>query len=669
MRVSRPKVLLIGWDAADWQVIHPLLDAGLMPSLLRLIETGSMGNIASLSPMLSPILWTSIATGKRAYAHGIKGFIEPLPDRSGVRPVGTRGRRSKALWNIATQSDLRSVVCGWQASHPAERVHGAMVSNLFFIPPSNAAPEAWPIPDGSVEPPALAQDLSDLRVHPAEIEAPPIQQLVPRAAELDQTDPMVRNRLGFLAQRLAEVISVHAVATELLETQEWDFGAVYYECIDQVGHEFMRFHPPRMPSVSEREFEFYREVMTGIYRFHDLMLGRLIELAGPETHILIVSDHGFESGPRRPQGAVEPAKWHRPQGILVLAGPGIRSDERIEGATLLDVAPTVLTLLKLPIADDMEGKPLANAFEKPPAIERIASWDGVTGEDGRVATASDDENPESARAVLEQLIQLGYVAAPTGDVVRLVELAEAESEFNAAVSLGEAGRPRDAKEILLGLTARWPHEPRYWRALVQACLSAQTPEEAQPAQEALDRLEPGAPQTLVLKGVLAWARGDLEMCAAAFQAAEKIAPNDPMTQTYLGRLYLRQRKWADAERAFKRALSIDPDLAEAHYGLSVALPRQSFVEEGLDHGLLAVGLRHEFPEAHFQLGALLSRRGWFDRAVQAFEISLRMRPGFILAHRYLAGIYGRVGRSDLADRHRQEAARLMEARAAQPFVD
>ena len=668
-RDNSSRVLLVGWDAADWQMIHPLLDAGLMPNLQSLIEGGVMGNVASLTPMLSPILWTSIATGKRAYAHGVRGFIEALPDRSGVRPVGTHTRQCKTLWNIVSQSGRRSVVCGWQASHPAERVRGAMVSNLFSIPPGDATPQAWPIPEGSVEPHPLAENLAELRVHPLEIEAPPLQQLIPRAAELDQNDPLVRHRLGFLAQRLAEVISVHAVATELLETQSWDFGAIYYECIDQVGHEFMPFHPPRLPEVSERDFEFYREVMTGIYRFHDLMLGRLIELAGPDAYVAIVSDHGFESGARRPRGRVEPAQWHRPQGIFVLHGPGIRADETIEGATLLDIAPTVLTLLGLPVGEDMEGKPLVSAFEQPPEIERIPSWENIAGEDGRLPPELEEQDPKAAQAALRQLVELGYIAAPTDDVIRTVLLAEAEADFNVAVSLSEAGRAREAKEALGKLTSRQQDEPRYWRALAQACFAAQTPEDAAPALSALERLEPETPQAFVLRGVMAWAREDIEACAEAFHQAERIAPNDPVTQTYIGRLYLRQRRWPQAERAFRRALEVDPDSAEAHYGLSVALPRQNFVEQGIDHGLLAVGLRHEFPEAHFQLGALLSRSGWYERAAQAFEISLRMRPGFVLAHRYLSRIYGRIGRSDLAQRHREEAARLLEMRAPQPVAD
>ena len=325
-------------------------------------------------------------------------------------------------------------------------------------------------------------------------------------------------------------------APSLLENQPWDFGAIYYECIDQVGHEFMSFHPPRLPEISERDFQLYGEVMTGIYRFHDLMLGRLLELAGPDTYVLIVSDHGFESGDRRPRGPSEPAKWHRPQGIFVLKGPGIRTDARIEGATLLDIAPTVLTLLGLPVGEDMEGKVILSAFDESPQIERIPSWENVEGEDGRLPSEIEDANPAAAEAALGQLVELGYIAAPSDDVLRTIELVKSEADYNVAASLCEAGRLSEGKDMLAKLIARKPDEPqpRYWMAFAHACLAAQTPEDAAPALDALERTQPDAPQTLVLRGLLAWERGDMDACAQAFHEAERVAPDDATYANVLG---------------------------------------------------------------------------------------------------------------------------------------
>ena len=130
--MSEQKVLLIGWDAADWRVINPLLDQGLMPNLSALIERGTMGNLATLSPVLSPMLWTSIATGKRPYKHGVHGFTEPDPVTGAIRPVTNLSRKTKALWNILNQKELDSIVVGWWPSNPVEPLtRGVMVSNNY----------------------------------------------------------------------------------------------------------------------------------------------------------------------------------------------------------------------------------------------------------------------------------------------------------------------------------------------------------------------------------------------------------------------------------------------------------------------------------------------------------------------------------------------------------
>lgn len=91
------RVVLIGWDAADWKVITPLVDQGAMPSLAGMIDKGVMGNLATLRPILSPMLWNSISTGKRPYKHGILGFVEPDPQTGKIRPVSSTSRRVKAL--------------------------------------------------------------------------------------------------------------------------------------------------------------------------------------------------------------------------------------------------------------------------------------------------------------------------------------------------------------------------------------------------------------------------------------------------------------------------------------------------------------------------------------------------------------------------------------------
>src|SRR3954471_21426705 len=180
-----PKVLLIGWAAADWRFIRPLVAGGRMPHLAKLIAGGASGNLASLSPMLSPMLWTSIATGKRAHKHGIHGFTEPRPEGDGIRAVASTSRTAKAVWNILTQQGLRSHCVNWYASHPAEPIAGVCVSDRFAVtPPGPGLP--WPLAEGAVHPPELRDGLAELRVRPEEMDGSTLLPFVPGAARVDQ---------------------------------------------------------------------------------------------------------------------------------------------------------------------------------------------------------------------------------------------------------------------------------------------------------------------------------------------------------------------------------------------------------------------------------------------------------------------------------------------------
>ena len=167
------RVLLVGWDAADWQLIDKYVAEGAMPHMKQFLERGVRGNLKTLHPILSPMLWNSIGTGKRPYKHGIHGFTEPMPDGKGVRPSMSTTRKCKALWNILTQSGMTANVVSWFVGHPAEPINGICVSEMFqkvkLNPDDPQSTELSSLPDDCVPPASLRDELSPLRVHPAEL--------------------------------------------------------------------------------------------------------------------------------------------------------------------------------------------------------------------------------------------------------------------------------------------------------------------------------------------------------------------------------------------------------------------------------------------------------------------------------------------------------------------
>lgn len=703
------KVLLVGWDAADWKVINPLVDQGLMPSLDDFINHGVMGNVATLRPILSPMLWNSIATGMRADKHGIHGFMEPDPQNGGVRPVTSTSRKVKAIWNILTQRGYKSHVVGWFAGHPAEPISGISVSDLY---PYATGPldKEWPMPHGTVHPQDKCEIFANLRMHPAEVTEAAILPWIPLAGKIDQDKD---RGLQSFAKILSENCSIHNAATWILQNEPWDFLAVYYNGIDHFCHGFMHYHPPRLEWVPEERYQIYRDVVNGAYRFHDMMLDTLLQLAGPETTVILVSDHGFHSDHLRPRGIPKepagPAIQHRPFGIVCMKGENIKQDERIYGATLLDITPTILTMFGLPVGEDMDGRVLLQAFANPPAIQRIASWENEPGDCGMHPTDL-RMDPAAAQAVLQQFVALGYVQPPSEDQNKAAEIAVREQHYNLARVYLDSRRYSQALSLLEELAQKWPDEVRFQQHLAQCYTLLQRREEAKEILQALmtrdakpapkpNNNEEGAgakrtqasageantlerrddvaaqesqarrtprPWAEFLMGVIQFHEGEMEDALASLQRAEAADPRLPDLYLRIGETYLRLRRNDNAERAFLRALEIDGDSPEAHLGLAMVRLRQRRNEEAAEAALVAVGLQHFLPTGHFHLGVALARLGHRERAILAFETAATMLPGLLAAHRWLATLYVQPGGNpEKATRHREIYLQLRKRRQNQ----
>jgi predicted AlkP superfamily phosphohydrolase/phosphomutase/tetratricopeptide (TPR) repeat protein len=659
---SKRKVLLIGWDAADWEHINPLLEEGLMPTLDGLINRGVIANLATLQPILSPMLWNSIATGKFADKHGIHGFIEPDPINGGARPYTSTSRKCKALWNILTQSGLRSNIVGWWASHPAEPINGHVVTNAFGGVKFDPA-KGWAVPFGTVHPAEDGPALARFKVFPHELTSQHVLPFIPNAKEIDQEND---RRLQSFAKILSDAASIHAVATALMETQPWDFTAVYYDAIDHFSHAFMTYHPPRLPWIPEKDFELFKDVVKGAYRFHDMMLERLLYLAGSETTVILCSDHGFESGTQRPRGVPRepagPAAWHRQYGILVMAGPGIKKDERIYGASVIDITPTVLTGFGLPLGKDMDGRPLLEAFEVPPAVETISSWEEREGNAG-MHTANVQLDRDQAQELMQQFAALGYIEDPEADKEKQAVSAECEAKYNLARVHLWRNQPDRARPLLEDLVRLRPWEDRFLLHLAMCYFQCGYLRQAEQMISAIsDDGPPNNPTTMLLLAKIKLARGDFGTALQYLLAAEAMNPRSADVYTQLGDIYLRLLQWEKAKVAYEQSIVLDPDNAFAFQGLSTIYRRKGLNQETADMALRAVSLLHRLPFAHFNLGVAMARSGESDRAIVAFETALRFKPDLPNAHRYLGLLQQQGGDQAKADFHRQSARGIFQQR-------
>ncbi len=646
-------MLLVGWDSADWKIIHPMMDRGELPALKSLVEGGVSGNITTLEPQLSPMLWTSIATGKMAYHHGVAGFTEVDPTSGQVVPVSAATRKCRTLWEILGERGLKSHVVGWFATQGERDLNGCVVSNLFTHladPQPDQAPADWPKPPpGTYWPENLAAELDDLRVSPTELDPDQILRLfVPLAPEVDQSQD---RRLALLAERLAEAYTIQSAATWLMEERaDWDFMAVYFRAIDEISHIFMPYHPPRMADVSERDFEIYKGVVEMTYRAHDLMLQRLLDLAGPETAVLLVSDHGFHSDHLRPKYTPNvPAGitvWHRSQGVIAARGTGFRHDELIHGARLLDIAPTVLHWFGLPVGEDMEGRVLEEAFANKPPISSVPTWE-TTPLGNRRGTLTADES----RELLDQFVKLGYIDAISDDPSQAAADTLRENAWNMARACLYGGRFEQALPLLEDCHFGFPERSDHAQLLARCQLMLGLLDEAEATARTALATAGHRGGARLIQAAIALERDHKERAMELLEIVRVEDPEAPLLRHFLSLAYLALRKWPQAEATSRKILATDPTNVQGHLGLARCLLHQGRAADASEAALDAIAHDYANPRGHFLLGCALVAQADWENAATALRRAIQLGGPAAAANRMLATVSRELGDVDAADRH------------------
>jgi len=664
------KLLVVGLDGADWAIIDPLLEQGRLPNLQRLIRNGVRAKLLTISPMLSPVIWTTVATGVEPVRHGVMDFLIEDADGGASQPVTSAQRKVPAIWEMLSRSGVDVGVTAWWATWPADAVRGYLVSDRiayqlfgYRADPAEAQGKTWP--------PDLYDEIRQWIVPPESVEwervGPYLRGSRSREDEFDDED---RERLQGLQTLIASGETYIRIARELHEQFQPRFEAVYLEGTDTIGHLFMPFRPPLLPGIDPADFESFSEIVDQYYETADGYLGELLADRDEDWTVMVLSDHGFASDASRPRttdsriGHGAAADWHRRFGILILSGAHVRAGTRLEEASVYDIAPTILALFGQPIPQSWPGRVLGTVLDEEFLEQHPVRYrpdDPERDEIDRAAT----EDP-SAADLIRKLRTLGYVSSGSdrsesitarnnAGVALLSEgrFEDAESEFRA----GLAAEPGAAMlRFNLGVALRFQGRPDEASPLFEEAMNTPATLRMAGTQLAMIRLdqgdlaaaeellrtvlaaEPGASDSHNLLGRVLKRKGDLEGAREAFLHAADLDPDIAFPRNNLGNLAKESGQIDDAERWYLRAIEADPYFMGAYNNLALVYQDRGELQKALDLYDRALAKAPSNAELLNNVGSWYYASGDFEEARQLWTRAAAAAPNYPSPLNNLAGL-------------------------------
>lgn len=573
------RLIVLGIDGLDPDVVQMLIDEGKAPNFERLARDGVFGVMDSEPPLLSPIIWTTIATGRTPSEHGIGHFTTVDPLTGEEQPVTGSLRRVKALWNMFSGADKTVASVGWWATWPAEAVRGIMVSDhagYHFLMGDQADGSASG--DRVVHPQERAAEIDALLRGPDSLDVQRVREFVTLSEE-DEGQPFTfDDDLSHFKWALSTAESYRDIGLHLWDKDRPDLLLVYIEGVDSSSHLFGHLfrQEPLQGELGQQQQRFGNTV-EAMYGLADDLVGQYLEVMDEHTTLMVVSDHGFQLGellddPTKTRDMRRVSeKFHRRESSLFLYGHGVKEGSRWRDASTYDVTPTLLALAGLPRGEDMRGRVLREVLDEGIAVRSIASY-----EDGAANQDEDTREANVDAAVLERLRSLGYLGGGAETV---------KNDRNLANILLREGEYRDAA--------------RAFKQLID------------------DGLEDAAAYT-----GLATALYHLKRYDHAFESFEKALELDPVfVPAYFNRALAKERtgETASAIEDYRTALRYDADHAGSRQALErLGVPVVGRVA-GSDEELEAAALLNQAKEA--------ARRGDYETAENALARAAELVPG------------------------------------------
>ncbi len=375
------RVVLMLLDGASLEYLWPRAAEGRLPNFDRLLTRGATIDLATIRPTQPEPVWAAVATGKYPPSNGVRSRamyrvqpsdapVDLLPDYTfshllvrlelvSSDPTTSAALRARPIWHILNGFGLATGIVRWPATLPARPVRGFLVSDRFH----------------QISSPLLRLDDEDV-AYPPEI-LPATRAIFTEAAERPDVVPAglegAEAAGGDDSEARWDPVYARAARELAAASGPLTLTAVRYAGLDDVGHVYLRYAQPRaFGDVTEAERQRHGEVLDRYYGYIDAEIGSVVETLGPEDLLLVVS--GFGMQPVSPakrlvaramrEGHITGTHDRAPDGFLIAYGAHVTTGKLPERGSIVDVAPTVLYFLGLPVGRDMDGFARADLFKR-----------------------------------------------------------------------------------------------------------------------------------------------------------------------------------------------------------------------------------------------------------------------------------------------------------------
>ena len=268
--MKKPRLLIVGLDAATFDLISPWIAEGKLPNLAALMKDGAWGRLASILPPITPPAWTSFMTGKNPGKHGIFNFLEARAGTYELTYLNGASRRAKTIWRMLSDAGYTVGTMNIPFTYPPEHLNGFQISGMDT--PSEKSPFVYP--------PELRSELVNLLGR---------FQLDIRYLGYMTTDPRREQVLAEMDKLDHQWLSA---SLYLMEKHPADVMMFTFMSIDTVQHHFWQYmdstHHLHNPAAVER----FGDAVLRVYQRLDDAVGQMLQKTSSDTSVLVVSDHG-----------------------------------------------------------------------------------------------------------------------------------------------------------------------------------------------------------------------------------------------------------------------------------------------------------------------------------------------------------------------------------------